>query len=359
MKVVTVVGTRPQFIKASPLSRALRKTHHELLVYTGQHYDHQLYTVFFDELGIPNPDYSLGVGSGTHAYQTAEVLKGLERVLLKEKPDICLIYGDTNSTLAGALASVKLRIPLAHVEAGMRRYDKTIAEEINTVLADHCSRLLFCSTQTAVNNLEKEGIVDGVHLVGDVMYDALLYSINLADKRAEIMEKLVLTSKEYLLVTIRRPENTDNADNLTNIARALVNSAEKVVFPVHPRTLKSLKKYDLYNGLFEAPNVVLSDPLGYLDFLKVMKNARGIVTDSGGIQKEAYLLKVPCISVLESTPWVETVADGWNVLVDAEEESIIREIKEFKPNHSPGNPYGDGRASERIRDILLEYEANL
>ena len=359
MKVASVIGARPNFIKCAPVSRELKRQHQEILVHTGQHYDYQMNKVFFDELKIPEPDYHLGVGSGTHGYQTSEMLKGIERVLLKEKPSIVLVYGDTNSTLAGALAAAKLCIPLAHIEAGMRRYDKSIPEEINRVLVDHCSNLLFCSTQTAVDNLTKEGIINGVYLVGDVMCDALLHNIRIAETNTDIMDRLMLKPNSYLLATIHRPENTDNRTSLRNIIEALANSGEKMVFSIHPRTLKCLNEYGLYDKVRQANNITPTAPLSYLDFIKLLKNAKAIVTDSGGIQKEAHLLQIPCISVRNSTPWVETVEDGWNVLVDADREKIVREIKEFKPNRPQRNLYGDGKASEKIRDILIDYEVKL
>ncbi|MBU4138641.1 MAG: UDP-N-acetylglucosamine 2-epimerase (non-hydrolyzing) [Euryarchaeota archaeon] len=311
MKIVSIVGARPQFIKCAPLSRELRKVHHEILVHTGQHYDHDMSDIFFEELNIPKPDYNLGIGSGSHGEQTGKMLTEIEKVLLKEKPDLVLVYGDTNSTLAGALAAVKLHIRVAHVEAGLRSFDRNMPEEINQVLTDHISDILFCPTQTAVDNLSKEGITQGVHLVGDVMLDALEYNKTVAEKKSKILEVLGLKKDKYLVITIHRPSNTDSRENLNNIIKALREIGEAVVFPVHPRTKKFLQEY----GLDFPANVRLMDPLGYLDMLKLMAGARKILTDSGGIQKEAYMLGVPCVTLRENTEWVETLEGGWNVLV--------------------------------------------
>jgi len=311
MKIVSIVGARPQFIKCAPLSRELRKVHHEILVHTGQHYDHDMSDIFFEELNIPKPDYNLGIGSGSHGEQTGKMLTEIEKVLLKEKPDLVLVYGDTNSTLAGALAAVKLHIRVAHVEAGLRSFDRNMPEEINRVLTDHISDILFCPTQTAVDNLSKEGITQGVHLVGDVMLDALEYNKTVAEKKSKILEVLGLKKDKYLVITIHRPSNTDSRENLNNIIKALREIGEAVVFPVHPRTKKFLQEY----GLDFPANVRLMDPLGYLDMLKLMAGARKILTDSGGIQKEAYMLGVPCVTLRENTEWVETLEGGWNVLV--------------------------------------------
>ena len=352
MKTASIVGARPQFIKATPLSRKLRKKHEEVLIHTGQHYDREMSKIFFDELSIPKPDYNLEVGSGTHGYQTGEMLKKLEEVLIKEKPDITLVYGDTNSTLGGALASTKLHIKLGHIEAGLRSYDKNMPEEINRVLTDHISDLLFCPTKVSVENLKKEGIKNGVYLVGDVMYDSLIYNIKIAEKKSEILKKLELNKKDYLLLTIHRAENTDNIENLVKILKALSKIYEKVIFPVHPRTKNIIEK----NKIKIGENIVLIDPLSYLDFIKLEKYAKKILTDSGGIQKEAYILKVPCITLRDRTEWIETIEDGWNVLVSRDKNKIIDAIKNFNPKEKQRNVYGNGKAARKIAEVIGDME---
>ncbi|SNQ61102.1 UDP-N-acetylglucosamine 2-epimerase homolog [Candidatus Methanoperedens nitroreducens] len=290
MKILSIVGARPQFVKCAPLSRELRKEHEEVLVHTGQHYDHEMSEVFFEELNIPKPDYNLGIGSGSHGEQTGKMLIEIEKVMIKEKPDLVLVYGDTNSTLAGALAAAKLQIKVAHVEAGLRSFDRRMPEEINRALTDHASDLLFCPTQTAVDNLAKEGITEGVHLVGDVMVDALEYNRKVAEEKSRIIEELGLEKGKYLVITVHRPGNTDSRENMTNIIEAMGEAGRTVVFPAHPMTEKYLAKYNLLESMPE--NVKLIQPLGYLDMLRLMSGAEKILTDSGGIQKEVYMLGV-------------------------------------------------------------------
>lgn len=351
MKIATVVGARPQFIKIAPVSREIRKNFKEIIIHTGQHYDYKMDRIFFEELDIPEPDYYLGVGSGTHGYQTGEMLKEIEEVLIKEKPEFVLVYGDTNSTLAGALAGAKLGIKVAHVEAGLRSFDKSMPEEINRILTDHCSDLLFCPTETAVKNLAKEGIKDGVYLTGDVMVDSLLQNKEIAERKSRILEELELKSNDYIVATVHRAGNTDKRENLENIVNAFCEVNETIVFPVHPRTEKYLKEYGLFDKL--KASVKLIKPLGYLDFLKLMIHAKKIVTDSGGIQKEAYILKVPCITLRENTEWSETVEDGCNVLVSVDKGNIIRAIYQFKPCLSRHRErFGNGNATKRIVDCL-------
>ena len=272
MKIATVVGARPQFIKMAPVSRELRKYFNEIIIHTGQHYDHEMNKIFFDELKIPEPNYHLGVGSGSHGYQTGEMLKRIEEVLIKEKPDFVLTFGDTNSTLAGALVGAKLHTKVGHVEAGMRSFDRSMPEEINRILTDHCSDLLFCSTRTAVDNLKRERIVSGVYLTGDVMVDSLLYNKEIAESKSKILNDLDFKSKEYLVATIHRAGNTDIKENLKNIVDAFSEAEETIVFLVHPRTEKFLKEYGLYDKL--KASIKLVKPLGYLDFLKVTNHAK-------------------------------------------------------------------------------------
>ena len=347
MKVALIVGVRPEFIQCTPVLKELKKSHETVLIHAGQHYDYEMNKVFFEDLKIPEPDYHLDVGSGLHGYQTGEILKKAEKVLLEEQPDFTLVFGDTNTTLGGALAGAKLHINVGHVEAGMRSFDKSMPEEINRVLADHCSDLLFCSTRTAVENLKREGITNEVYLTGDVMVDSLLYNKEIAESKSTILNDLDLKSKEYLVATIHRASNTDNKENIKNIADAFSELDEEIIFPVHPRTEKFLKEYGLYAKL--KASVKLIKPLGYLDFLKLMTHAKKIITDSGGIQKEAYILKVPCITLRDNTEWVETIGDGWNVLVGANKEKIVKMVKEFEPllkTHK--DRFGSGDASGKI-----------
>ena len=354
MKIASIVGARPQFIKAAPVSRKLRRLHREVLIHTGQHYDYFLSQIFFDELGIPVPDYNLGVGSATHGRQTGEMLARVEEVLLKEKPDWVLVYGDTNSTLAGALAAVKLHIPVAHVEAGLRSFNRRMPEEINRLLTDHISTLLFCPTDTAVKNLAGEGIIEGVYNVGDVMYDAVLHSIRIAEERSRVLESLGLESGRYLLATIHRPSNTDEWTNLRDIVSAFNEIDEVIVFPAHPRTRKALTRW----GFSLNSNVRLIEPVSYLDMLVLEKNARMILTDSGGVQKEAYFFGVPCVTLREETEWVETVKAGWNIVVGTEVGKILDAVRNFRPNSHRPPFFGDGRTSERIVKILTQGGAD-
>ena len=358
MKVVTVVGARPQFIKAAPVCKALRAAGHtEYLAHTGQHYDYGMSQVFFDELGIPQPDINLAIGSGSHGRQTGQMLIRLEGVLLAQRPHWVLVYGDTNSTLAGALTAVKLRIPVAHVEAGLRSFNRAMPEEHNRVLTDHIADLLFCPTQTAVDNLRGEGITNGVHLVGDTMYDAVLQFAAAARERSTILARLGLRPKGYLLATVHRPYNTDDPVNLRNILAAFEEIGEPIIFPVHPRTRQKMAEYHLLNPQSAIRNPQLVDPVGYLDMLALQQAARLILTDSGGIQKEAYWLGVPCITLRTETEWVETVDAGWNIVVGAERARIIQAVREFTPPAACPRVYGDGCTAGQIV-LLLRKEGD-
>lgn len=350
MKVVTVVGARPQFIKAAPVSRALRVRHNEVLVHTGQHYDYGMSEVFFEELGMAVPDINLGVGSGSHGRQTGEMLIRLEEVLLAERPDRVLVYGDTNSTLAGALAAAKLGIPVAHVEAGLRSFNRRMPEEHNRVLADHCSDLLFCPTQTAVTNLAREGITRGVHLVGDVMYDAALQHGALARQRSTILQRLGLKPGEYALATIHRPYNTDDPVRLAEVVAAFAALDLPVVFPIHPRTRSHLS--ELGNPQAAVRNLRCVEPLPYLDMLALEQAAALILTDSGGVQKEAYFFAVPCVTLRPETEWVETVAAGWNRLAWGNAAVVVEAARQPWPGEPPAPLFGDGHAAERIASLL-------
>jgi UDP-N-acetylglucosamine 2-epimerase len=352
VKIVTVVGARPQFIKAAVVSKAIAKhaALDERLVHTGQHYDERMSQVFFDELDIPRPAHNLHVGSASHGKQTGEMLCKLEALLLEERPGMVLVYGDTNSTLAGALAAAKLNIPVAHVEAGLRSYNRQMPEEINRVLTDHASRLLFCPTTVAVENLAAEGIRDGVHFVGDVMYDASIYFGKVADRLSNPLASLGLTPHEYMLMTCHRAENTDNPRRLRAIMNAASTLAEQqpVLFPIHPRTKNRLRQLDsVLNSKLR-----LVEPLSYLEMLAVERSASLILTDSGGVQKEALFFGVPCVTMRDDTEWCESVDIGVNVLAGADEDRILAaaaaQLRRRRSSPDPTSYYGDGTASERI-----------
>jgi len=346
--IVSIVGARPQFIKSAPVSRVLSAHFRTLLIHTGQHYDYGMSDIFFDEMQIHPPDFNLGVGGGSHGEQTGRMLIELEKVLAEVMPHYVLVYGDTNSTLAGALASAKAGIPLAHVEAGLRSYNRTMPEEVNRVLTDHVSTLLFCPTDTAVENLTKEGIVNGVYRVGDVMYDALLHNLAIARARSQVLDRLSLKKGEYALATVHRAANTDNAERMRSILDGLSALTMQIVFPVHPRTRKMIQEW----GLAANSNVFFIEPQGYFDILMLQENADCILTDSGGMQKEAYLLGVRCITLREETEWVETVASGWNYLAGVDRQAIRTAFETWHPQGERPLLYGDGQAAEQICEIL-------
>ena len=385
MKILTIIGARPQFIKAAPVSLAIaehnRLTPHispltEIIIHTGQHFDADMSDVFFKELNIPRPDYNLGINSASHGVMTGRMLEKIEEILTKEKPGWVLVYGDTNSTLAGALAAIKLHIPVAHVEAGLRSFNREMPEEHNRVLTDHCTDVLFCPTETAVNNLRNEGFTNIVNdgklvesidpslfaphaspltlNIGDTMYDAVLQFSEIAQRRSTILEDLGIKPKEYLLATIHRPYNTDIPGNLQNILSAFIEINEPIIFPVHPRTRQKLTGLPSH----QLKNLQCISPVGYLDMLILEQNARAILTDSGGVQKEAYFFGVPCVTIRTETEWVETVGAGWNIVVGAEREKIVKAVRCFKTDNPRPKFYGDGHAAEKIVDILqLTYGA--
>jgi UDP-N-acetylglucosamine 2-epimerase len=355
VRIVTIVGNRPQFVKAAAVSRLLRERHEELLVHTGQHYDDELSKVFFEELGIPAPDRELGAGSGSNTEQTARILAALAPVLAELRPGLALVYGDTNSTLAGALAAAQTDIPVGHVEAGMRSFDRSMPEELNRVLTDHASDLLLCSTQTAMDNLDREGVHGDAHLVGDVMADVSLAFREIAAERSAILAELGLAPGAYLVVTAHRAGNVDDPARLERLVALVEALPQPVVFPVHPRTRARLEAAGLLDRL---DGVTLAPPLGYLDFLELARHARAILTDSGGVQKEAYLLGVPCVTLRDTTEWVETVDAGWNVLVDLDREAALEALRRTLPPERP-ELYGGGRAAERVRDAVSAYTARL
>lgn len=365
MKILTIVGARPQFIKAAAVSRIARSLDHitEVIVHTGQHYDQNMSDVFFTELDIPKPDYHLGIGSARHGAQTGRMLEAIEQVLIQEKPDWVLVYGDTNSTLAGAIAATKLHIPIAHIEAGLRSFNRRMPEEINRVLTDHAANLLFTPTQIATQNLYKEGISsDIIHLVGDVMYDASLYYVQKAEEFSHIINQLNLQTKKYILSTVHRAENTDNCDRMNAIVNALIELSKDitVVLPLHPRTKKILANMQILDRIPKTLRLI--EPVGYYDMIMLEKNARMIITDSGGIQKEAYFYQVPCATLRDETEWVELVESGWNCLVTPESSaSIVQSIQAKMCQPLPSDTiqlYGNGGASAKILQKLTDISFN-
>lgn len=350
------MGARPQFIKAAPVSKALREAGHlEYLVHTGQHYDDDMSAVFFREMNIAEPDANLGIGSGSHGWQTSQMLIGLERLITAENPEAVLVYGDTNSTLAGALAACKLGVPVAHVEAGLRSFNRAMPEEHNRVLTDHCADLLFCPTEAAVENLAREGITDGVHLTGDTMYDAVLQFAEVARRRSTILRRLDLEPCGYLLATVHRPYNTDVTENLRGVLRAFLGLNEQVIFPAHPRTRRKIAEIDGFDDLGET-NLTLIEPVGYFDMLVLEENAKMILTDSGGIQKEAYFFGVPCVTLRPETEWVETIDAGWNALAGCGgarlREAMDAVASEKLSQLSRRSLFGNGRSAEEIVSVI-------
>ena len=358
-RVVTIVGARPQFIKAAAVSRAIRAEFsgriEEVLVHTGQHYDDNMSKVFFDELDIPRPRYNLDISGGQHGAMTGRMLEGIENVLLQEKPDWLLIYGDTNSTLAGALAAAKLHIPIAHVEAGLRSFNMRMPEEVNRILADRVSSKLFCPTVAAVDNLKAEGICEGVHNVGDVMYDVALFYRDRARKNSSVLQTFRLKTSEFALATCHRAENTDDPGRLKAILEALVSIAKElpVVLPLHPRTRKLIGEYGLE---YQLNKLIVADPLPFLDMVALEQSDRFILTDLGGVQKEAFFYGVPCITMREETEWVETVDLGWNQLVGASTHSILSAVSQVLTptvKRMAACPYGRGEAATDILTLLV------
>ncbi|MDL1957537.1 MAG: UDP-N-acetylglucosamine 2-epimerase (non-hydrolyzing) [Candidatus Desulfofervidus auxilii] len=385
LKIASIVGARPQFIKIAPLIHTIQNYNNidHLIIHTGQHYDYEMSQVFFEELELKTPNYHLGVGSENHGYQTGEMLKRIEEILISEKPHVVIVYGDTNSTLAGALAAVKLHIPVAHIEAGLRSFNKKMPEEINRILTDHCSDILFCPTKNAVNNLYKEGFTNIInngelinetfinnyslsinHLpivinVGDIMYESVLLYFKLAEKKSNILKKLGLINKKYYLITLHRAENTENTFRFKNIWEALNIIAQmgtKIIFPIHPRTSKLINSLHLK----AHSNLILIKPVSYLDMLMLEANAQKILTDSGGVQKEAFFFKIPCITLREETEWIETITSGWNILVGADIQKIIKAANSFYGCFNKSlHFYGDAQTSKKIIYILLKFKGLL
>lgn len=353
MNIASIVGARPQFIKALPVSAALRDAGHgEVLIHTGQHYDYEMSQVFFDELELPQPDHNLEIGSGPHGAQTGRMLEAIERVLLDNRPEVVVVYGDTNSTLAGALAAVKLLIPLIHVEAGLRSFNRVMPEEHNRVLADHCADHLCCPTASAVAQLEREQVQGVIHHVGDTMADMVNAFADRARARTAVVERLGVGNGGYVLATLHRAENTDDPERLRAITDGLAAMERPVALPLHPRTREALRRQGLWQTE-TPPNVRCFDPVGYLDMLSLLAHADVVMTDSGGVQKEAYLLECPCVTLRDETEWTETVDAGWNTLVGADTARIVAMGR--RP-HRPGDPpppvFGTGDAAARIVRVL-------
>lgn len=361
MTVMTIIGARPQFIKAAPFSREFRKSGREILVHTGQHYDKNMSDVFFDELGIPKPDYNLGIGSGSHGAQTGRMLEAIEELLLSHRPDGMLVYGDTNSTLAGALAASKLHIPVFHVEAGLRSHNMLMPEEQNRILTDHISSLLLCPTETAVQSLAHEGITRGVYNTGDIMLDAVRENVRLAGEKYPDMPVLTpidgdmprINPGEYYLATVHRAENTDDPAKLRAIFEAFSKMSLPVILPIHPRTRKLIADYGI-----RPQGVIAVEPVGYLPMLWLTSHAKMVLTDSGGLQKEAYFMRTPCVTMRDQTEWVETLEGGWNVLTQISPDSILScAERRFDTSCPQNNAFGDGKAAEKITGLISEFLA--
>jgi len=352
MKTLSVVGARPQFIKAAVVSRATQDLGEEVLVHTGQHYDFEMSQIFFDQLKLKQPDYNLGIGSGSHGFQTGKMLGPLEEVMVSEKPDVVLVYGDTNSTLAGSLVAAKLSVRSAHVEAGLRSFNRRMPEELNRIVADRLSDWLFCPSRAAIENLDREGLAENAFLTGDVMLDALGLCEGASEEYSALFEKLGVAPGEYQVLTVHRQENTQSPDFLKRVIEALAEMEYPTVFPAHPRSVKLLEGAGLTAWVRGLKRLVLVEPLGYMEMLLLMKRARRIITDSGGMQKEAYYFRVPCITLRAETEWVETVEAGWNRLVGDDIDMLREAVEGFEPPREHPELYGGGEASKEIARLL-------
>ena len=362
MKILTVVGNRPQLIKAAAVSAPLREEHEEVLVHTGQHYDHELSAVFFSQLGLPEPERELGISGGSNASQTARMLAALEPLLHELEPDATLVYGDTNSTLAGGLAAAQAGVPVVHVEAGMRSFDRSMPEELNRVLTDHLADLLLCPSQAAAANLSREAVAGRIELVGDVMVDVALRRLRDAQSDDATLGRHGVEPGEYLLCTAHRAGNVDDPERLgklvTLLERLATESGLRLVLPLHPRTRGRLRDADLLTRLQQTPSIELGEPLGYLEFSALLSRARAVVSDSGGVQKEAYLAGVPCVTLRANTEWVETVAAGWNTLVDLDADAALQALARQPPVERPAL-YGDGHAAERCVEAIGAFATEI
>jgi UDP-N-acetylglucosamine 2-epimerase (non-hydrolysing) len=353
MRILSVVGARPQFVKAFPVSRAIRARGEEVLVHTGQHYDAELSDVFFEELGIPEPDHHLGVGSGTHATQTARIMARLGPIVDREAPDALLVYGDTNSTLAAAMVGAKRDCAVVHVEAGLRSFDRGMPEEVNRVVTDHVADLLLSPTAAGLSNLADEGLEDRTRVTGDVMYDALLMARERATEETTVLDDLGLTPGEYVLATVHRARNTDDPARLAAILDGLGAVPDPVVLPLHPRTEAALREHDLWATANDRLEII--DPVGYLPFVRLLDGTRRVATDSGGVQKEAFFLDTPCVTLREETEWVETVDAGWNELVGADADAIRVALTRDWPLGEKPAPYGDGDAATAVVEAIVDF----
>jgi UDP-N-acetylglucosamine 2-epimerase (non-hydrolysing) len=362
MKIASVVGARPNIIKLAPIHKVIGTfSDHHVIIHTGQHYDYKLSEIFFKEFDLPKPNFDLNVGSATPGFQIGEMVKRLEKIFLKHNDfDLVLVYGDTNSTFAGALSAIKSGIQIAHVESGLRSFDRRMPEEINRVLTDHLSNYLFAPTQTAIKNLKREHVSGKIVYSGDIAVEIINYALQFSSKSL-ILEDLRLQRKAYVLFTMHRAENTDSHESLISIIRAFETLSEvEIVFPIHPRTANLLNKRNLYSRLEKCKNVKLIQPVNYIDFIKLMQNAKKVITDSGGVQKEAYLLSIPCITIRGNTEWIETVKSGWNVLTDTNTKKIVRATRNWMPTGEQIKPiFGDGNTSTIIKNSimsLMSYE---
>jgi UDP-N-acetylglucosamine 2-epimerase len=352
VKIASVVGARPNFIKLAPVHKAVAKFSDHVIIHTGQHYDYELSEIFFKEFDLPKPDYNLEVGSGKPIYQIAEMIRRLETILLKTHFDLIIVYGDTNSTFAGALAANRLGLRVAHVESGLRSFDRRMPEETNRVLTDHLADYLFAPTGTAVKNLEGEHVYGRVEYTGDVSVEMIKKATGFA-RKSRIFAELELEPKSYMLFTMHRAENTDSEASLASVIKAFERlPGIKIVFPIHPRTASVIKEAGLTERLGRCRNVRIIQPVGYVDFVRLMQGASKVMTDSGGVQKEAYLLSVPCITIRRNTEWVETVKAGWNLLTDTDTDKMVRAAKNWQPRGRPRPVFGDGRASSRIASFI-------
>lgn len=347
MKIACIVGARPQFIKLAPLSKKIKDHFKAVIIHTGQHFDKNMSAMFFKDLNLPQPDYNLNINCQSHGEQTGKMMIELEKVLKSERPSLAIVFGDTDSTLAGSLVCSKLHIPIIHIEAGLRSFNKEMPEEINRIVSDHTSDFLFAPTQTAMQNLAKEGLSEKAALTGDIMVDALMDNIERADKLSDILKTKGLVAEKYYLMTLHRPYNVDDPVKLRKILTKLSKISGQVIFPVHPRTSKVIDD----NRLVIPDNILLSEPIGYLDFIKLESCSMKIITDSGGIQKEAYILKKPCITIRPETEWVETVKEGWNVLVDVDSDDFVNTIETFNPSQEQSDLFGKNVAQKMFGKI--------
>jgi UDP-N-acetylglucosamine 2-epimerase len=358
MKIASVVGARPNFIKLIPIHKAISKTFDHTIIHTGQHYDYELSEIFFKEFNLPKPNFDLDVGSGTACFQISEMIKKLEQVFLSSNFDLVIVYGDTNSTFAGALAANRCGIKVIHVEAGLRSFDRRMPEENNRILTDNISEYLLAPTKTAVKNLNRENVSGQIIYTGDISVEIVKEAVKVSS-RSKILDDLQLEPKSYVLCTMHRAENTSSDDSLLSVIHAFeILSEISIVFPIHPRTENILKEKKLYERLKKCSNVKLIKPVGYIDFVKLMQNARKIVTDSGGIQKEAYLLSVPCITIRDNTEWVETVEAGWNILTGVHTKKIVKAVRDWMPSRTLKPIFGNGQTSNVIKKLISSMNKN-